>query len=150
MLKRYTSVVTLIGLYKSRSKSTSSQMLKFILILLRGKNRFIDEVPVLNLVDCKNFCNEKHGKLIDGDLFDELKVTIDDTFFEYDLGIKTCSHTNDAECSFLLNIKFDFEINEWVNCITGTIFEDTRWYNQDNSLPNYPIMNDLLGNDLNN
>ena len=139
-------MVTLIVHNKSRSNSTSSQMLKLILILLRGKNRFIDEAPVLNLVNCKHFCNEKHGKLIDGDLFDELKVTIDDTFFEHNLGIKTC---NDAECSFLLNIKFDFEINKWVNCITGTIFEDTRWFNQDYILPNYPIMNDLIGNDLN-
>lgn len=33
--------------------------------------------------------------------------------------------------------------------ITGTIFEDTRWFNQDYILPNYPIMNDLIGNDLN-
>ena len=53
-------------------------MLKFILILLRSKNRLIENPPVLNLTACRDFCDNKHGKLVDGDLFDELQAIIDD------------------------------------------------------------------------
>ena len=124
-------------------------MFDFILILLRGQNRFIDKPPVLNLVACRKFCDDKHGKLIDGDLFDELNVSSEDTFFDSDLDTKTCFHKHDVECSFLLNVKFDFATNQWINGITGSIFEETKWSVQENSIPNYPLMNDLLGNDSN-
>ena len=122
-------------------------MFDFILILLRGQNRFIDEPAVLNLVACRKFCGDKHGELIDGDLFDELKVTINDTFFYSDLDTKTCFHKHVGECSFLLNVNYDFTTNQWINGITGTIFEDKKWSVQENNIPNYPLMNDLLGND---
>ena len=125
-------------------------MLKHIPLLLHRKNRFIEDPPVLSLSACNTFCDDMHGTLIDGDLFDELEQKIDETFFEYEFGVKTCSHMKEKECSFLLNLNFDFEAQQWKNGITGTVFEDTRWFFQKNNSPNYPIMNDFLGNDIEN
>ena len=122
-------------------------MLKFLLILLRSENRLIDNPPIFNLTACRDFCDNKHGKLVDGDLFDELPVKIDDTHFESEFGVETCFYMN-AKCSFFLNVKFNFKTKQWINGLTGTVFEGTKWFSQHSNMPKYPLMNDLLGNDI--
>ena len=123
-------------------------MLKFLMVLLRSENRFIDNPPIFNLTACRDFCDNKHGKLVDGDLFDELPVKIDDTHFQSEFGVETCFYMN-AKCSFFLNVKFNFKTKQWINGLTGTVFEGTKWFSQYSNMPKYPLMNDLLGNDIN-
>ena len=92
----------------------------------------------------KAFCEEKEGRLIDADLFDELKIKIKDEKGGKE-GFKNNQMFSFGELNVLLDIIYNFETKQWKNGITKSLLNETMWFFQPNTLPIYPVLNDLLG-----
>ena len=120
-------------------------MLKYIAYLFLRTNRIYQDEPILNTTSCKTFCSEKDGRLIDADLFHELQIHIPDEDKNEEYRFPSNELVNFGERNVLLNIVYDFETKQWKNDVTKSVLDSAMWLTQYNSLPIYPILNDLLG-----
>ena len=119
-------------------------MFNLFLYLFLRTNRIYEDQPILNTTSCKAFCEEKDGHLIDADLFDELKIKIKDENGGKE-GFKNNQMFSFGELNVLLDIIYNFETKQWKNGITKSLLNETMWFFQPNTLPIYPVLNDLLG-----
>ena len=118
-------------------------MIVYTFIWLQRSSRKFSDEPFLNTTECKAFCNEHHGQLIDADLFDELKTEIEKEINDIEFIDKPRSDSE--EQNYLLDLNYDYETKLWTNGVTKSVFNQSLWLSRTNFTPVQPILKDLLG-----
>ena len=115
-------------------------MFSALTLLLKAQDRFKHSESITNRSECQLFCDNYRSDIVDAETATKFK-----NFFDAQLNKTSCVGQIEDSCSVHMNVIHDFERGSWVNGISGSELDGDLWYQPNNTLPVFPIMDDILG-----
>ena len=118
-------------------------MFSALTLLLKAQDRFKHSEKITKRNECQLFCDNHRSDIVDAEIAIKHK-----NMFDSELNKTSCFGHLIDECRVHLNVNYDFDKASWLNGIFGSEFNSELWYRQNNTLPVYPKLDNILGTDI--